>query len=241
MILIQFWTNENPTKWIIQFFSHVSQVPSNPCPVWLLHCSAQRDNISIITGSSIWRALLKRKGTKSMSSGGSETKRLPWGHIWAEGEGKCSGGEAWGRLEHILGKENSTHKTCAGREPCDQNAKRGSGVTNHRVSKGLAAWVWIPDLTLPSCVLLDKWLDFSVPHFLTYKGRIIIVPPSKGCGEGPNERARHKFSPVWVFAVIIPGTRWGGKNKQESGCAGLVGHRKNVGLYLKINGKSEGF
>lgn len=56
-----------------------------------------------------------------------------------------------------------------------------------------------------------------------------------------NERARHRFSPVWVFAVIIPGTRWRGKDKQESGYAGLVGHRKNVGLYLKINGKSEGF
>lgn len=43
--------------------------------------------------------------------------------------------------------------------------QRRHGVLKSRVPKGLSAWVLIPALTLPSCVLLDKLLDFSVPHF----------------------------------------------------------------------------
>lgn len=162
----------------------MSQVPNNPCYLWLLHCSAQRtfpssqdllfeEHCSREKGQKVWvLRVQKRRGFPE------DTFELE-----LKGEGKCSGGEGWGRQEHILGKENSTHKTCAGRDPSDRNAKRGGRVINSRVSKGLAAWVWIPDLTLPSCVLLDKCLNFSVPHFLTCKVRIIIAPPSKGCGE----------------------------------------------------------
>lgn len=58
------------------------------------------------------------------------------------------------------------------RGTCLTGMQRRHGVLKSRVPKGLSAWVLIPALTLPSCVLLDKLLDFSVPHFLTCKVRI---------------------------------------------------------------------